>query len=121
MDFNFSYDSVDKAILANPHKIHGTLYNVEKYLNIAASSANTQNTQHAEINANARESSFISSDSLSSSSSSNTVVSHQPTDNASRLFEDAINGVKQQQGKETDRGFFHKSICLNSDSRRSEF
>ncbi len=41
VDFNFSYDSVDKAILANPHTFNKISYSVEKYLSSAVSTIDT--------------------------------------------------------------------------------
>jgi hypothetical protein len=41
VDFNFSYDSVDKAILANPHTFNRIPYSVEKCLSSAATTIDT--------------------------------------------------------------------------------
>jgi len=41
VDFDFSYDSVDKAILANPHTFNKISYSVEKCLSSAVSTIDT--------------------------------------------------------------------------------
>jgi hypothetical protein len=44
VDFNISYDSVDKVILANPHTFNKIPYSVEKCLSSVASTVNTYTT-----------------------------------------------------------------------------